>query len=90
MLGKLCAKPVPHSMLCTHFAHTTLQAIKKPPWVGGSDVSAGLTCFAVGVTGFEPATSCSQSRRATKLRYTPLLFHFKGLGSLDPVVACLS
>ena len=25
----------------------------------------------VGVTGFEPATSCSQSRRATKLRYTP-------------------
>ena len=27
----------------------------------------------VGVTGFEPATSCSQSRRATKLRYTPLV-----------------
>ena len=26
----------------------------------------------IGVTGFEPATSCSQSRRATKLRYTPL------------------
>ena len=26
----------------------------------------------VGVTGFEPATSCSQSRRATKLRYTPV------------------
>ena len=25
----------------------------------------------VGVTGFEPATSCSQSRRATGLRYTP-------------------
>ena len=35
VLGKLCAKPVPHSMLCTHFAHTTLQAIKKPPWEGG-------------------------------------------------------
>lgn len=27
----------------------------------------------IGVTGFEPATSCSQSRRATKLRYTPLV-----------------
>ncbi len=27
----------------------------------------------VGVTGFEPATSCSQSRRATKLRHTPMV-----------------
>ena len=26
----------------------------------------------VGVEGFEPPTSCSQSRRATRLRYTPL------------------
>ena len=26
----------------------------------------------VGVEGFEPPTSCSQSRRATKLRYTPI------------------
>ena len=26
----------------------------------------------VGVAGFEPATSCSQSRRATKLRHTPI------------------
>ena len=25
----------------------------------------------VGVTGFEPATFCSQSRRATRLRHTP-------------------
>lgn len=25
-----------------------------------------------GVEGFEPPTSCSQSRRATRLRYTPL------------------
>jgi hypothetical protein len=28
--------------------------------------------FRLGVTGFEPATSCSQSRRAAKLRHTPL------------------
>ena len=27
----------------------------------------------VGMTGFEPATSCSQSRRATKLRHIPTL-----------------
>ena len=26
----------------------------------------------VGVDGFEPPTSCSQSRRATGLRYTPI------------------
>lgn len=25
----------------------------------------------VGAAGFEPTISCSQSRRATKLRYTP-------------------
>jgi hypothetical protein len=32
---------------------------------------AGFSWGLVGVTGFEPATSCSQSRRATGLRYTP-------------------
>ena len=26
----------------------------------------------VGVNGFEPSTSCSRSRRATMLRYTPM------------------
>ena len=29
------------------------------------------SCFLVGVTGFEPATSSSRTMRATKLRYTP-------------------
>ncbi len=28
----------------------------------------------VGVEGFELSTSCSQSRRATRLRYTPIRF----------------
>jgi hypothetical protein len=27
----------------------------------------------IGTTGFEPATYCSQSSRATKLRYVPLI-----------------
>src|SRR5262249_51857988 len=27
--------------------------------------------YVVGVRGFEPPTSCSQSKRATRLRYTP-------------------
>ena len=34
----------------------------------------------VGVPGFEPGTSCSQSRRATKLRHTP----YFPLGLLAP------
>src|SRR6266487_3455433 len=29
------------------------------------------TCHLVGVRGFEPPTSCSQSKSATRLRYTP-------------------
>ena len=31
----------------------------------------GSCCTVVGVTGFEPATSWSQTRRSTKLSYTP-------------------
>src|SRR4051812_47933446 len=31
----------------------------------------------VGATGFEPATSCSRSRRATGLRYAPPTHHIK-------------
>ena len=30
-----------------------------------------ILILVVGAAGFEPATSCSQSRRATKLRYAP-------------------
>ena len=30
----------------------------------------------VGVAGFEPTTSCSQSRRDTGLRYTPKIYFF--------------
>jgi site-specific DNA recombinase len=33
--------------------------------------SKGFTLKQVGVTGFEPATFSSRTRRATKLRYTP-------------------
>lgn len=29
-------------------------------------------CFAVGVAGFEPTTSSSRTKRAAKLRYTPM------------------
>ena len=32
-----------------------------------------LAFLKVGATGFEPATTCSQNRSATGLRYTPLI-----------------
>ena len=37
----------------------------------------------VGVAGFEPATFCSRSKRATKLRYTPKNGANKGTRTLD-------
>ena len=36
-----------------------------------------MTLTVVGVTGFEPATLCSQSRCATGLRYAPFKFRNK-------------
>ncbi len=38
----------------------------------------------VGATGFEPATSCSRSRRATELRYAPLLLCCNNLTAVCP------
>jgi hypothetical protein len=50
-----------------------------------------LTSFVilVGVTGFEPATSCSQSKRATGLRYTPTKLGLCHFGTLRHQIACL-
>ena len=38
--------------------------------------ASGRRIFFVGVAGFEPTTFCSQSRRDTGLRYTPMVFPF--------------
>lgn len=43
-------------------------------------LSGGLT---VGLAGFEPATSRSQSERATKLRYSPLV----GMTGFPPMLS---
>ena len=43
--------------------------MKKRP--GITAVSAGSRGIFVGMTGFEPAASCSQSRRPTGLGYIP-------------------
>ena len=41
----------------------TLALAQKPPW----------RVAMVGATGFEPATSSSRTKRATKLRYAPTI-----------------
>ena len=42
-----------------------------------------LRCALVGVEGFEPPTSCSQSRRATRLRYTPMTDFEQGCNNTE-------
>ena len=48
----------------------------------------------VGVTGFEPATSCSQSKCSTKLSYTPIRIGKEGpvfgLREKSPILTCPS
>ena len=43
----------------------------------------------VGVTGFEPATSSSRTKRATKLRHTPRNSHIVGRPSVNLKITCL-
>lgn len=42
---------------------------------------ARLPCKPVGVKGFEPSTSASQTPRAARLRYTPLHLVYQKRGS---------
>jgi hypothetical protein len=43
----------------------------------------------VGMIGFEPTASCSQSRRATKLRYIPLSLNYHNILSLGSIANLL-
>src|SRR6201990_170534 len=49
----------------------------KKPQVPGCALRPAVSL--VGVTGFEPATSSSRTKRATKLRHTPLQRFLKNL-----------
>ena len=63
-----------------------------PSYAGGYATTEGRAAISggtalhlqllVGVTGFEPATSSSRTKRATKLRHTPL----QGLFAEPPLV----
>ena len=44
----------------------------------------------VGVERFELPTSCSQSRRATRLRYTPKIFTYAVLLNAAIILPCLN
>ena len=50
--------------------HLLRRQVLYPLSYGHTKVRRGASLL-VGVRGFEPPTSCSQSRRATGLRYTP-------------------
>ncbi len=67
-------------IVCCYKQPTGLSKKRRQPAAATlfSDVRSSIahcykqpTGLLVGLTGFEPATSCSQSRRATKLRYSP-------------------
>src|SRR3712207_4262307 len=47
-------------------------AIKINGLAGALRGASGQAVHYVGVTGFEPATSSSRTKRATKLRHTPM------------------
>jgi hypothetical protein len=54
---------------------------------GKSPAVGALTCWVmlVGVTGFEPAASSSRTKRATKLRHTPMVCAHESSGGAEPV-----
>jgi hypothetical protein len=63
-------EPPTHSLegCCSiHLSYWRFDAdgLSVPPFL-----PAGLPCL-IGAPGFEPGTSCSQSRRDTRLRYAP-------------------
>ena len=47
-------------------------SIQLSYWRVGTGCTTPFATTEVGAAGFEPATSCSQSRRDTGLRYAPL------------------
>src|SRR5215207_6896416 len=55
-----CANHVPGSLFCP-----AVKQVEGPP-------DGGPSTLLVGMTGFEPATSSSRTKRATKLRYIPI------------------
>ena len=69
MLHSACWRTdVKEVVQCLHCLYRKPEKVFKP-----SETPLFPTIF-VGLTGFEPATFCSQSRRATKLRYSPFMF----------------
>ena len=61
-----CSYPASIEIKCPHYRRLLPNKKCPPP-----PIARWLRGKMVGETGFEPATSCSQSRRATRLRYSP-------------------
>ncbi len=61
------------------FTEMFTEMVKEPSWGKTRNGSHTIDLPIIGATGFEPATSCSRSRRATELRYAPLCLPSKQL-----------
>ena len=59
------------SAALSQICHNLTSEQKNRPLRDGLNTSWGLVFDRIGETGFEPAASCSQSKRATKLRHSP-------------------
>ncbi len=51
---------------------------RRMAWLEALDRASDQAVCVVGVTGFEPATSSSRTKRATKLRHTPMACRLLG------------
>lgn len=57
---------------CTTSAWPCFFRIRRTAVTYSPPAERGMAGLRVGLTGFEPATPCSQSTRATKLRHNPI------------------
>jgi hypothetical protein len=75
----LWGKPQPPRFGCAKAGFVSISQFKpvaRRSWKNKKPFQLKLEGFlCVGVAGFEPTTSCSQSRRDTGLRYTPNWHH---------------
>ena len=77
-VGRRCETPENSPSRCGALRRKTvrMQAFREGceaarTWNHGRDERRHERAAAIGAPGFEPGTSCSQSRRATRLRYAP-------------------
>ena len=67
--------------------NTLQHALKTTKCTKNARNTERISCILIEVTGFEPATFWSRTKRATKLRYTSL--NFQPMRGLEPLTCGL-